>query len=135
MSRLTWAYAALGSLAASGCVSMDAYTWEQAGKVDEVVIRMTEVADPTSVCAQYLPGQKVLACAVQHAEYCEIIVPPNSPSLVAHEAAHCLGYMHKGESNILTASRRWREKQALQQSASAVESTAAGSGISVSREP
>jgi hypothetical protein len=100
---------------------MDGYSWVQAGQVDQVVIKMTEVADVSALCGRYLPGQKVLACAVQHLDYCEIIVPPNSPALVAHEAAHCLGYMHPGERNILTASRRWKPTEAGEQSAGAAE--------------
>jgi hypothetical protein len=94
----------------SGC-AIDGYSWEQAGRVDEVVIRLTEVADAGPVCARYLPGETVLACSVDRGDYCEIIVPHNSPALVAHEAAHCLGYKHPGGQDV-TASLRERMRAA-----------------------
>lgn len=119
MSRLSFrACVGVSCFALSGC-AVDGYTWEQAGRVDQVVIKMTEVADVGPLCARYLPGQPVMACAVQHLDYCEIIVPPNSPALVAHEAAHCLGYMHPGQHNILTAARKQGPPGAAQRNASA----------------
>jgi hypothetical protein len=99
-----WACAAAACLTVSGC-AVDGYTWEQEGRVDQVVIKMTEVADVRPICARYLPGQDVMACSVQRVDYCEIIVPPNSPALVAHEAAHCLGYRHPGGRSTMTARR------------------------------
>jgi hypothetical protein len=101
---------AVSCLALSGC-AIDGYSWEQAGRVDEVVIRLTEVADAGPVCARYLPGETVLACSVDRGDYCEIIVPHNSPALVAHEAAHCLGYKHPGGQDV-TASLRERSRAA-----------------------
>lgn len=88
-----------GGLASVGGCAIDGYTWERATEVQQVTIRLTEVADVAPLCARYLPGQRVMACAVMHVGYCEIIVPPNAPALVAHEAAHCLGFMHPGDHN------------------------------------
>lgn len=70
--------------------------------VQQVTIKMTEVQDVAPLCAPYLPGVKVMACAVWRVGYCEIIVPPNAPALVAHEAAHCLGFMHPNERKVVS---------------------------------
>jgi hypothetical protein len=98
--------------------------------VDEVVIRMTEIADVGPLCARYLPGETVLACSVDRGDYCEIIVPHNSPALVAHEAAHCLGYKHPGGQDV-TASLRERMRAAAARNAhTAAAQTDASAGES-----
>lgn len=88
--------------------AIDGYEWERTAEVEQVTIRMTEVADVAPLCARYLPGQKVMACAVMRVGYCEIIVPPNAPALVAHEAAHCLGFMHPGDRSVTSGASRLR---------------------------
>jgi hypothetical protein len=102
MRRSTAAIAALASLLMSACAvdPIDGYVWEQGAHVKRAVIKVTEVADVGPYCAQYFPGRTTLACSVQHADYCEIFVPPKSPGYIAHEAAHCLGYMHPNEADI-----------------------------------
>lgn len=88
--------------------AIDGYEWERTAEVQQVTIKMTEVADVSPLCSRYLPGQKVMACAVMKVGYCEIIVPPNSPALVAHEAAHCLGFMHPGDRTVTSGASRRR---------------------------
>lgn len=106
--------------AVSGC-AVEGYTWEQAGRVEQMTIRLTEVADVGPICYKYLPGQTVMACSVMRADYCEIIVPPNSPGLVAHEAAHCLGFKHPGGQDITASVRNRLPPHDLETSASAAE--------------
>jgi hypothetical protein len=107
---------------------VDGYTWEQAGRVDEVVIRMTEVADVGPLCAKVLPGETVLACSVDRGDYCEIIVPHNSPALVAHEAAHCLGYKHPGGQDVTASLRERKRAAAMRHARTAAAETNASAG-------
>jgi hypothetical protein len=102
-TALAAALCAFASL--SGC-AIDGYTWQETRAVSQVRIHKIEVADVGPICAKYLPGEPVLACAVMKKDYCEIIVPPNSPALVAHEAVHCLGYIHPGEQQTRSAMRK-----------------------------
>lgn len=88
--------------------AIDGYEWERTAEVQQVTIKMTEVADVAPLCSRYLPGQTVMACAVMRVGYCEIIVPPNAPALVAHEAAHCLGFMHPGDRAVTSGASRRR---------------------------
>lgn len=100
--------AALFAIPLLPACAIDGYDWERTAEVQQVTIKMTEVADVSPVCARYLPGQTVMACAVMRVDHCEIIVPPNAPALVAHEAAHCLGFMHPGEHSVTSGALRRR---------------------------
>lgn len=119
--RLTPAWAALACAMVGGC-AVDGYTWEQGSRIEQSLIRVTEVADVGPICARYVKDTNVLACSVQHLDYCEIIVPPNSPGLVAHEAAHCLGYKHPGGHDITLWARGRPNASDREHSASAAES-------------
>ena len=92
-----------GCVLIAGC-AIDGYTWEKSRTIGEVRIRMFEVPDARTTCKKYLPDEEVMACAVLTADHCEIYVPPDSPALVAHESAHCFGYVHPGETRAFGAS-------------------------------
>lgn len=119
--RSTPAWAAFACSMLEGC-AVDGYTWEQASRIEQSLIRVTEVADVGPICARYVKDRYVRACAVQRLDYCEIIVPPNSPGLVAHEAAHCLGYKHPGGHDITQWARGRRYAGDGEPSASAADS-------------
>ena len=123
MKRLRhWAGIVASCAAVSGC-AVDGYSWEEGGPVAEVTIKTTQVADVNSICSKYFPGQTVFACSVMHRDYCEIVVPPNSPGLVAHEAIHCLGYKHPGGQDITASLRNRLREQDGERSAAAGPAT------------
>ena len=93
MTRLI---AALLLLALTGCVHVyDGFDWREVKKIETVKITKVERDDAAEYCSK-LYGKPTLACVDPGTswESCKIVVPPNSPPAIGHEAVHCFGYVH-----------------------------------------
>jgi hypothetical protein len=76
----------LSALLLSSCHAYDGFDWRKERDVQTVTITKIE---STEACRA-----NESACARVWPDRCTIYVPPNSPALIGHEAAHCFGYGH-----------------------------------------
>jgi len=76
----------------AGCASYEWYKERDVISPKSITIVTTLASE---FCSAFL-DQQAAACAVwlNKVERCIIVVPPNSPSLLAHEEKHCAGYNH-----------------------------------------
>lgn len=80
----------------SGCIHVyDGFDWREVKKVDTVTITKLERQDAAEYCSK-LYGTPTLACVDPGMSWdrCRIVVPPNMPPAIGHEAVHCFGYVH-----------------------------------------
>lgn len=91
------ALALVACIALSGCVAfpVEGYTWSRARAVSLVAIHVFETTEAARECARVDAPRGSIACAYElPGGDWALIVPPDSPGLLAHEALHALGWNH-----------------------------------------